>query len=108
MVKSQSLQDENYPEVFMQISHENRPVEDVVMTLESELGTTFEETQQPIQSYSSTIFAGYEYNDRFDRYYVFSDEQEGAYVVHQQLFNMAEEGHGVRLDEMLKDFHIIH
>lgn len=47
------------------------------------------------------------WNDELIKVYILSNEQGGSFVITQKLFSEAEEGHGSRLDHMLKEFHIV-
>jgi hypothetical protein len=98
---------EQYPEVSMKIIHkEDQSVEETIAELEAEHGFTFEETDYPIPSYTARTLGGQEWNSPVNRFIVISDEADGSYVFHQKYFLEAAEGHGVRLSEMLKEFHI--
>ena len=97
-----------YPEVFMKITHKNTSVDDTVSALEKETETTFEQTDTPLQqAFKTKILEGQEWDSLIHRYYVISDHQGGSYVIHQQYFLEAAEGHGVRLNAMLEEFKIV-
>lgn len=49
---------------------------------------------------------GKAWNDEVIRYYVFDNKHGGSFVVKQQYFLEAEEGHGDRFRQILKEFHI--
>ncbi|MCF6138493.1 hypothetical protein [Pseudalkalibacillus berkeleyi] len=99
---------EHFPEVFMKIIHvENQNVEETISKLEAEHGITFEQTDYPIASQTARTLEGHEWNSELNKYFVIADESGGSYIFHQRYFLEAAEGHGVRLSEMLKDFHIV-
>ncbi|MGM7702599.1 hypothetical protein ACSVDE_12795 [Pseudalkalibacillus sp. Hm43] len=99
---------EQYPEVSMKIIHEkDQPVEDTIRQLEAEYDLTFESTDYPIDAQTARTIDGQEWNSPVNRFFVISDKNGGSYIFHQKYFLEASEGHGVRLSEMLKEFHIV-
>lgn len=67
-----------------------------------------EETIEPIQGYM--LFAkknGTDWDNELTKIYVVDNGVEGSFMIQQKYFAEAEEGHGVRFDEMLKEFHIV-
>ncbi|WP_261130507.1 hypothetical protein [Bacillus sp. Marseille-Q3570] len=99
---------EQYPEVFMKIIRKkDQSVEETISQLEAEHGFTFEQTDYPINSQTARTLDGNNWDSVINRYYVIPDEDGGSYIFHQRYFLEAEEGHGVRLSEMMKNFEIV-
>ncbi|MCF6408999.1 hypothetical protein [Pseudalkalibacillus salsuginis] len=97
-----------YPEVFMKIIRKkDQSVDETVSQLEAEHGFTFEQTNYPINAKTARTLDGNNWDSLINRYYVIPDEDGGSYIFHQRFFLEAEEGHGVRLDAMMKDFEIV-
>lgn len=104
-----------YPDVYMEITQINKQPEEVANQIQQELQIEFDnvsdvrEVQDPYVSfmiYAIGNTGGYEWDDPFVRYYIFSNENGGSFIVQQQFFLEAEEGHGARFDLMLEEFHI--
>ena len=105
-----------YPDVYMEISQTYENPQEVVKQIQKQLQSEFVkvsdimEVQDPLESfmvYAIGGTGGYEWDDPYVRYYVFSNEKEGSFIVQQQFFLEAEEGHGVRFDLMLEEFYLI-
>lgn len=106
---------EIYPEVFMEISQTNDSPHSLAQEkydqLQQQYPTVLEvdEVEWPIESFVVHAVAGtggYEWDDPVARYYFFSNEQGGSFVVKQKYFLEAEEGHGARFEHMLEQFYM--
>ncbi len=108
------MQAENYPDVFMEIRQIKDQSPKVLATeWESnmrEVYTTVENKgliTSPIPSLLVYANQGTKWDDVVVRVYFIDNTQGGTFVVTQQFFIEAEEGHGVRLDNILKEFVVI-
>lgn len=106
---------EIYPEVYMEISqlneNPNRLAMDMYDQLKEQYPTVLDvnEVEWPIESFVVHAVGGtggYEWDDPVVRYYFFSNEKEGSFVVKQTYFLEAEEGHGARFEHMLEQFYM--
>lgn len=107
--------DAQYPEVSMTISQvKDRGTSEVVMDMKEKVLTDYpniiieEEVSAPLSGYM--FFAkkdGVEWNTEVTKVYVLDNGAGGSFVIQQRYFSEAEEGHGVRFDEMVKEFHIV-
>src|SRR5699024_6198364 len=115
---------DNYPEVYMEISERSEVGKDEIRTeIEKQLnedGVSLinqEEVSEPLKATmlyaleSEYVQDGEIINLEWDaivhRYYVMTVEDDRAFVIKQQFFTEAEEGHGARFDAMLASFEII-
>lgn len=114
IVFNQELSD-IYPEVYMEISQVDAAPSQLATEKFLELNKEYtkvleiQEVEWPLNSFVVHAVGGtggYEWDDEVVRYYFFSNEQNGSFVVKQQYFLEAEEGHGARFDYMLEQFHI--
>lgn len=106
---------ENAPEVFMEIEQvKDKKPEDIAAELEKELKAKYPRVEnrgnvnEPIKA--TFVYAnsgGSKWNTAIVRYYLVDNTKGGTFVIKQQFFLEAEEGHGARLDNMLKDFQIV-
>lgn len=113
-----------YPEVYMEISERNAIGKDDLLTeIEEQInkdGASLinrEEVSEPIKATmlyaleSDYVQEGeiidLEWDAIVHRYYVIFASVDKAYIVKQQFFTEAEEGHGARFDAMLEGFEII-
>ena len=106
-----------YPEVYMEIEQVEHihPTENAEETLKqvSEVYESINEIIEVAQPKESLMFyaiggtGGLQWDDPVVRYYFFSNEKGGSFIVKQQFFLEATEGHGVRFDNMLKEFYLI-
>lgn len=103
-----------YPEVYMEISQQQASPEKVAAELHSQLKDyptlldvrEVEEPRHAWEVYAVGGTGGQAWNDEVVRFHVFDNEQGGSFVVKQQYFLEAEEGHGDRFKQILKEFHI--
>lgn len=105
---------ENLPEVFMEIEQvENEAVEEVAIEIEKKLRYNFKMTEsngrvkEPIEGIYLYANTGNQRNDTVVKYYIIDNTKGGSFIIKQQFFLEASEGHGVRFDNMLKEFKII-
>jgi len=105
---------DDYPEVFMEITQQIEVKPDVAMDqINSEMEKEYknvseiEQIDDPVKGYQIRANNGSEWNDEVVVYYVVSNELEGSFIIKQQYFMEAAEGHGARLDQMLKDFKVV-
>jgi len=109
-------QGENVPEVFMEISQveDKEPsvlAEELKAQLKSEMGV-FKDMGTVSEPLDAIFFYGIsgngtKWDDKVVRYYLVDNTKGGTFVIKQQFFLEAAEGHGVRLDNILKEFKII-
>lgn len=106
---------EMYPEVYMEIRSVSEAPEDVVQSIYNIIRNeptvlAPRQVDDPVSAwelYAVGGTGGLAWDDPVVRYYVFSDGGEGSYVVQQQYFLEAEEGHGERFKMMLKEFYLL-
>src|SRR5699024_7168954 len=115
---------ELYPDVFMEISKwNNTNVDKVIDQVKAQVNEedlsmlTIEEVTEPIEA--TMIYAmeseyvedgeiiDIQWDAEMQRYYIVQTDEDIVFMIKQQYFSEAEEGHGVRLDKMLKSFEII-
>ncbi|WP_066315481.1 hypothetical protein [Bacillus sp. FJAT-29814] len=106
---------EKYPTVEMEIKQlENKEpgaaIEEVKTILAKEYDEILrtEEVSYPMKATLVTAKGkGTEWNTPLAKVYVMGNGGSGSFVITQTLFLEAEEGHGARFDEMLKEFHTV-
>lgn len=103
-----------YPDVYMEITQDvERKPDEIVEELRHQLleefptVTEIEQVTDPVQGYQVRALAGQEWNSEVIVYYVASNELEGSFIFKQAYFLEASEGHGVRMNNMLKEFQIV-
>lgn len=115
IVFKQELSD-MYPEVYMEIYQLDENPKILAEKMQDQLKSEYpsvleiEEVKDPIESlmvHAVGGTGGLEWDDPVIRYYYFSNEQGGSFVVKQQYFIEASEGHGARFDHMLSEFYIV-
>ncbi len=101
-------------EVYMEIKQDkNKKPEQLIKELESNLKQKYQEVngvgevKEPINALRIIRKMGNKWNSSIEKIYVISNQQQGSFVITQHYFLEAEEGHGARFDEMLKEFHIV-
>ncbi|MBM7613813.1 hypothetical protein [Alkaliphilus hydrothermalis] len=104
----------NYPEVYMEIQQvEDKNIETSATEIQKELKDQYEivmtgeEVLEPVKGILLYAQAGNEWDDEVLRYYIVDNTQGGSFIIKQQFFVEASEGHGVRFDNMLKEFQIV-
>ncbi|HCX63949.1 MAG TPA: hypothetical protein DHN33_01895 [Eubacteriaceae bacterium] len=105
---------EGYPEVSMSIRQvtDRTPLELVQEqkeTLEQtyQMVMDYEKVEEPISSYMVYANQGNNWDSEVVKWYFVDNTKGGTFVIEQKLFLEASEGHGVRFDEMLKEFVIV-
>lgn len=108
------IKGENTPEVFMEINQvEGKKPDAVASEIEEELKRKYQkvenrgEVDYPLKATLIYANSGMNYNSTVIRYYLVDNTKGGTFVIKQQLFVEAEEGHGARMDNMLKEFKVI-
>ncbi len=104
----------NLPEVYMEIQRvADKSPQEIATQLETELRSSFENVdnygvvKEPIESISLHARAGLKPDSTIVNYYLVDDNQGGTFVIKQQYFLEAAEGHGARFYHMLKEFKIV-
>ncbi|QGU94876.1 hypothetical protein GOM49_06970 [Clostridium bovifaecis] len=105
---------EGYPNVSMEIYQvKNKRPEIVASEIEKSLKGKYtkvnnmEKVKNPIDSIFIYANSGSNWNDVVEKYYFIDNTKGGTFIVKQQLFFEASEGHGVRFDNMIKEFKIV-
>ncbi|MXQ53572.1 hypothetical protein [Shimazuella alba] len=106
---------EKYPEVYMDITQKTgvKP-QDAIQQIQQEMTAKYshvgkiKQVKSPVTGYQLRADQGNKkWNDEVVVYYVVSNKQNGSFIIKQKYFLEASEGHGVRFDNMLKDFKVI-
>ncbi|WP_449622780.1 hypothetical protein [Robertmurraya sp. Marseille-Q9965] len=107
--------EERYPEVSMTITQvKDKGTEEVYNELRNTVLTVYptiileEQVTEPVVG--QMLLAkenGNEWDNEMTRVYVVDNEAGGSFIIQQKYFLEAEEGHGARFDQMLKEFHIV-
>lgn len=107
-------QGEDLPKVFMEITQiEDKGVDAVATDIESQLGSKYSNVENrgqvsdPVNGTLIRAASGQEWNDTVVVYYLVDNTKGGTFVIKQQYFVEAEEGHGARFYHILKEFKII-
>ena len=105
---------EKYPEVTMEIKQvANEKPEDLVGKVETELKIDFPELRaietvtEPVEGYWLHGTTGSEWDSKVVTAYVLSNGKKGSFVITENYFLEAAEGHGARFHRMLESFEII-
>lgn len=103
-----------YPEVTMKIEQfPTEKPEDLVQQIESELKQDFPELREienvtePVEGYLLHGAAGQEWDSDIIHTYVISNGHEGSFLITENYFLEAAEGHGARFHHMLESFEIV-
>jgi len=106
--------DGSFPEIYLEIQLiKDRSPDDMAVEIETELKSLFETVENhglvddPVKSISLYARSGLKPDATIVRYNLVDDKQGGTYVIKQQYFLEAEEGHGARFYHMLKDFKVV-
>lgn len=65
------------------------------------------QVSDPIKGILIRATTGHEWNDKVVVYYLVDNTQGGTFLIKQQYFMEASEGHGARFYHMLKEFEIV-
>ena len=105
---------ENYPEVFMEIEQiKDKKPEVVALEVEKELKAKYKTVKnegivkEPLSSTLLRANSGVQSKDTVVQYYLVDNTKGGTFVIKQQYFMEASEGHGARFYHMLKEFKIV-
>jgi hypothetical protein len=106
---------DRYPEVSMTITQQKDKspqelYEELKEAIVSEYSQVFVDgaVQEPVDGYMLLAHKpGHEWDTEVTKLLVFDNGAEGSFVIEQKYFAEASEGHGVRFDEMVKEFHIV-
>lgn len=105
---------ENFPEVFMEIQQvKDKKPEVVASELQKELKGKFKKVDEPkvVKEPINSIFIyannGSKWNDAVVKYYLVDNTKGGTFIIKEQLFLEASEGHGARFDNMVKEFKVV-
>lgn len=105
---------EDYPEVSMEITQQvDVKEEEAIEIIKNEISTEYNnigeitQVEEPVKGFQLTANNGNEWNDKVVVYYVVSNELEGSFIIKEQYFMEASEGHGARFYNMLKEFTVI-
>lgn len=106
--------DSNIPAVYMEIEQiQDKSPEGLAPQIEGELKNSFKtarnegQVTEPIKGIHLYGRDGDEWNSKVVKYYLVDNEAGGTFLIKQQLFYEAEEGHGVRFDNMLREFKVV-
>lgn len=113
IVLNQEL-DEKYPEVSMTITQveDKNPAqlaEEIAAELQNSFATVkeIETVNDPVEGLLVSAIDGNEWNSRVAQVYIISNGKTGSFVIQQNYFLEAAEGHGARFYHMLKEFKIV-
>lgn len=105
---------EIYPEVSMEIIElPYQTPEAAIKEWEEQINETYEvimppeKVMEPKEGWRLHAIAGTEWDSPVINIHVVSNEREGSFLFIQKYFLEASEGHGVRFNEMIKEFYII-
>lgn len=112
---SPKIKAENAPEVYMEISQiKDKTPDELAREIEDQLKGEFTkvdnmgEVSEPLEAiYLHAIDGGSKWNDKVVNYYLVDNTEGGTFVIKQQYFLEASEGHGARFYHMLKEFVIV-
>lgn len=103
-----------YPEVTMEIKQvADETPEDLVSKIETELKKDFpglravETVTEPVEGFWLHGVAGNDSKSKVVTAYVISNGKQGSFVITENYFLEAAEGHGARFHHMLKSFEIV-
>jgi hypothetical protein len=104
----------NYPEVFMEIEQiKDKKPEVVAAELEKELKGKYPRyenkgtVKDPVNGILLRASSGIKSKDTVVQYYLVDNTKGGTFVIKEQYFVEAAEGHGARFYHMLKEFRIV-
>lgn len=107
-------QGEGLPEVFMEITQiEGKGPDAVATDIEGQLKSKYPivenrgQVSDPVKGTWLRAASGQEWNDTVVIYYLVDNTKGGTFVIEEQYFVEAEEGHGTRFYHMLKEFQIV-
>jgi hypothetical protein len=105
---------DRYPEVSMEISQViDKAPEVLVKEIQEELSSTFTtvkevtSVEEPVKGILVSAIDGNEWDSKVSNVYILSNEKDGSFIIRQNYFLEAAEGHGARFYHMLKEFKIV-
>lgn len=104
---------ESLPEISMTIEQLAKKPEEAVKDIEKELNDKFPnvtnlgEITTPINGLALHALEGNKATSTVVDYYIVDNEKGGSFIIKKHYFLEASEGHGVRFDNMLKEFKIV-
>lgn len=105
---------EGYPEVSMTIEQNiNKTPSEVAVIIEKDLKSKLKnvtnegEVTEPIKGIFLKGSSGNKWNDTVVHYYIVDNQNGGSFIIKEQYFLEAAEGHGARFYNMLKEFKIV-
>lgn len=104
---------ETLPEVSMTIEQVAKKPEEAAKDIEQELNSKFPkvtnlgEVTTPVKGLAYHAIDGNLATSTVVDYYIVDNEKGGSFIIKKQYFLEVAEGHGVRFDNMLKEFKII-
>lgn len=105
---------EKYPEVSMEITQvADKKPEDLVKELEAEFKKDFPELRdietvtEPVEGFLLHGLNGNSWDSKVVHAYVISNGKEGSFIIKENYFLEAAEGHGARFHHMLETFEIV-
>lgn len=105
---------ENLPAVFMEISQVvDKAPESVAAEIEEQLAKDFgsnremSEVDSPVKGIHLKGRTGSNWNDTVINYYLVDNTRGGTFIIKQQYFLEASEGHGARFYYMLNEFKVV-
>ncbi|CAM3239516.1 hypothetical protein FITA111629_11850 [Filibacter tadaridae] len=105
---------EKYPEVTMEIKQvaDEKP-EDLVKKVEADLIKDFpelrdiKEVTEPVEGFLLHGAAGSQWDSKIVHTYIISNGKKGSFIIKENYFLEAAEGHGARFHRMLESFEIV-
>jgi hypothetical protein len=104
----------NVPDVFMEIQQvKDKKPETVATEIEKELKAKYKTVEnrgtvkEPVNGILLRANSGTKWNDTVVQYYLVDNTKGGTFVIKEQYFMEASEGHGARFYNMLKEFKIV-
>jgi hypothetical protein len=104
----------NLPEVFMEISQTaGSDPKTAAAEIEGRMVKDFKhyknlgEVDEPVKGILLTGQTGDRWDDTVVHYYILDNTKGGVFIIRQQYFVEASEGHGARFFNMLKEFKIV-
>lgn len=105
---------EEYPDVSILINHRptqtpEQSIEKVMTDLHARFQTVSApvKVKSPLNAWMIRASSGTNYNSPITKVYIVKDAKKGSYILTKNYFLVAEEGHGVRFDSMLKYFTVL-
>lgn len=106
--------DKNLPDIYMEIEQiKDKNVQTMTSELQGQLKAKYSNVRNigavttPIKGNVLVAQSGNKWNDTVIKYYIIDNTKGGTFIIKQQYFVEASEGHGARFDNMLKEFKIV-